>query len=151
MKTTCLRATTVSVRVAVKSLSAPLAIKGHRSFFWIGRSPIQASHARNRPIPITGRSISASVTNLVALPTHWLYISLGLPLSHCRVLFCHYLDLWAFSLCVCPVDYLDCLIVSDRLLPTSLTLPAFWIFSLSAAFPDLCIVPAYVPALSMLL
>ncbi len=36
-----------------------------------------------------------------------------------------------------PLYYLDCLFSSDRLLPALLTPPAFWIFSLSAACPDL--------------
>ncbi len=107
-----------------------------------------ARHPRTT-FPITH---CTDVTQLIALITHCtdctdhtLYISLGLPVSHCRVLFCHYLDLWVVSLCVYPVDYLDCLFSSDRLLS------AFWIFSLSAACPDLCIVPAYVPALPTLL
>ncbi len=73
------------------------------------------------------------------------FISLGLPLSHGQVLFCYCRYLWAFSLCEFPVDYLDCLYSSDRLLP------AFWIFSLSAACPDLCIVPVHVWALPTLL
>ncbi len=65
---TCILATvisTVSVRVAVTSLPVPLAIKGSaqnwQNVRLTGRSPIQAGHARNRPIPITGRSIGASL------------------------------------------------------------------------------------------
>ncbi len=50
-----------------------------------------------------------------------------------------------FSLCEFPVDYLDCLYSSDRLQP------AFWISCLSAACPDLCIVPVHVWALPTLL
>ncbi len=37
------------------------------------------------------------------------------------------------------------------MLPAFLTLPAFWIYSLSAACPDLCIDPVYESALPMLL
>ncbi len=79
------------------------------------------------------------------------FISFGLPLSHSRVLFRYCQYLWAFSLCMFPVDYLDCLYSSDHLLPALLTLPAFWIFYLSAACTDLCIVPGYVSALPSLL
>ncbi len=50
-----------------------------------------------------------------------------------------------------PVDYLDCLFSSGHLLPAFLTLPAFWIYSLSAASPDLCIDPVYESALPTLL
>ncbi len=67
-ETTCILATvisTVSVRVAVTSLPALLAIKGsarnQQDVRLTGRSPIQAGHARNRPIPITGRSIGTSL------------------------------------------------------------------------------------------
>ncbi len=58
-ETTCLHATvisTVSVRVAVTSLPAPLAIKrsaqNRQDVRLTGRSPIRAGHVRNRPIPI---------------------------------------------------------------------------------------------------
>ncbi len=61
-ETTCLHAT---VSVAVTSLPAPLAIKGsarnRQDVRLTGRSPIQAGHVKNRPIPITGRSIGASL------------------------------------------------------------------------------------------
>ncbi len=67
-ETTCLHATvisTVSVRVAVTSLPAPLAIKGsvwnRQDVRLTGRSPIRAGHVRNHPIPNTGRSIGASL------------------------------------------------------------------------------------------
>ncbi len=56
-KTTCIFATvisTVSVRVAVTCRPAPLAIKA-------SARNRQGGHARNRPIPITGRSIGASL------------------------------------------------------------------------------------------
>ncbi len=63
-ETTCLHAT-VGVRVAVTSLPASLAIKGSaqnlQDVRLTGRSPIRAGHAKNRPIPITGRSIGASL------------------------------------------------------------------------------------------
>ncbi len=49
-----------------------------------------------------------------------------------------------------PVDYLDSLFSSDHLLPAFLTLPAFRIFSLFAACPDLCIDPVYESALPTL-
>ncbi len=53
--------------MAVTSLPAPLAIKGsarnRQDVRLTGRSPIQAGHARNRPIPITGRSIGASLAD----------------------------------------------------------------------------------------
>ncbi len=73
-KTMCLH-TTVSVRVAVTSLPAPLAIKGSaRNRYYMrltGRSPIRTSHAKNRQIQITGRSIGAplilSMQQLVTL------------------------------------------------------------------------------------
>ncbi len=96
----------------------------------------------------------ALITQLIALITnctdHTLYIGLGLPLSHCRVLFATaniaerfpyvfscwlpgpFTLIWPFAACL-------------------LTLPVFWIFSLSAACPDLCIVPVYVSALPTLL
>ncbi len=58
---TCLH-TTVSVRVAVTSLPAPLAIKGsarnRQDVRLTGRSPIWAGHAKN---PFTGRSVGASL------------------------------------------------------------------------------------------
>ncbi len=54
-------------------------------------------------------------------------------------------------MCECVYDYLNCLSSSDRLLPALLTPPAFWIFSLSAACTDLCIVPGYVSVLPSLL
>ncbi len=82
-----------------------------------------------------------------------LFISLGLPLSHRRVLFATANISERFP-CVpsqFPVDYLDRLHSSESLLPAFLTLPVFWIFSLSAACPDLCIVPVYVSALPTLL
>ncbi len=66
---TCILTTvisTVSVRVAVMSLPAPLAIKGsarnRQDMRLTGQSLIQAGHAKNMQIPITGRSISASLT-----------------------------------------------------------------------------------------
>ncbi len=85
------------------------------------------------------------ITHCTDYTAETLFISLGLPLSHRRVLFRYCWYLWAVSLCECPVDYLDCLYSSDRLLP------AFWIFSLSAACADLCIVPGYVSALPSLI
>ncbi len=55
----------VSVRVALTSLPAPLAIKrsaqNRQDVRLTGRSPIRAGHVRNRPIPITGQSIGASL------------------------------------------------------------------------------------------
>ncbi len=67
-ETTCILTTvisTVCVRVAVTSLPAPLAIKrsaqNRQDVRLTGRSPIRAGHAWNRPIPITGRSIGASL------------------------------------------------------------------------------------------
>ncbi len=57
-------------RGCVTSLPVPLAIKGsarnRQNVRLTGRSPIQAGHAKNRPIPITGRSIGASL-----LHTFW--------------------------------------------------------------------------------
>ncbi len=82
--------------------------------------------------------------------TDYTSISLGLPLSHRRVLFATANISERFP-CVFPVDYLDRLHSSDSLLPAFLTLPVFWIFSLSAACPNLCIVPVYVSALPTLL
>ncbi len=61
------------------------------------------------------------------IPSDTLYKPWTSSLSHRRVLFCYGRYLWAFPLCECPVDYLDCFILIYRLLP------AFWIFSLSAA------------------
>ncbi len=67
-ETTCILATvisTVSVRVAVASRPAPLAIIGsarnRQDVRLTGRSPIRAGHARYRLILITGRSIGASL------------------------------------------------------------------------------------------
>ncbi len=55
----------VSVHVAVTSLPVPLAIIGsaqnRQAVRLTGWSPIRAGHARNRPIPITGRSMGASL------------------------------------------------------------------------------------------
>ncbi len=73
-KTMCLH-TTVSVRVAVTSLPAPLAIKGSaRNRYYMrltGRSPIRTGQEKNRQIQITGRSIGAplilSMQQLVTL------------------------------------------------------------------------------------
>ncbi len=74
-ETTCILAYTVSVRVAVTSLPVPLAIIGsarnRQDVRLTGRSPIRAGHARNRPIPITGRSIDASliyIHNVINIP-----------------------------------------------------------------------------------
>ncbi len=72
---------TVSVRVAVTSLPAPLAIKGSAR----NRQDVRLtdSHVRNQPIPITGRSIGASLGVLgtygspvfkIARLTEWRYI-----------------------------------------------------------------------------
>ncbi len=66
-ETRCLHATvisTVSVRVSVTSLPVPLAIKesawNRQEVRLTGQSPIWAGHAKKRPIPITGRSISTT-------------------------------------------------------------------------------------------
>ncbi len=56
------RDATVSMRVSVTSLPAPLTIKGSaRNQQDVRWSPIRAGHAKNRPIAITGRSIGASL------------------------------------------------------------------------------------------
>ncbi len=56
---------TVSVRMAVTSLPAPLTIKrsaqNWQDVRLNSRSPIRAGHVKNHPIPITGRSIGASL------------------------------------------------------------------------------------------
>ncbi len=56
---------TVSVRMAVTSLPVPLAKKGSALNRQDVRltSPIRAGHVRNRPIPVTSRSIGASLRN----------------------------------------------------------------------------------------
>ncbi len=96
---------------------------------------------------ITQLSPITHCTDYTAESRQTLFISLGLSLSHRRVLFCYCRYLRAVSLCEFPVDYLDCVHSSDRLLPVLSTLPAFWIVSLSAACTDLCLVPGYVSAL----
>ncbi len=92
---------------------------------------------------ITQLSPITHCTDYMAESHQTLFISLGLPLSliaeYCLSL---PISLTGFPVCF-PVDYLDRLHSSDRLLPAFLTLPVFWIFSLSAACPDLCIVPVY--------
>ncbi len=71
METDVLHAT---VRVAVTSLPVLLAIKGsarnQRDVRLTGRSPIRAGHAKYRPIPITGRSIGASL--IITIMRLWL-------------------------------------------------------------------------------
>ncbi len=55
---------------SLPALSVPLAIKGsarnRQDVTLTGRSPIQAGHVRNCPIPITGRSIGASLVTSLA-------------------------------------------------------------------------------------
>ncbi len=69
---TCLHAT-MSVRVAVMSLPAPLAIKGSAR----NRETDRAGHAKNRPIPITGRSLGASlIIRLVLFRKTFLTVSI---------------------------------------------------------------------------
>ncbi len=85
-ETTCLHAT-VSVRVAVTSLPAPLAIKGsarnRQDLRLTGRLSIRAGHAKNRLIPITGRSIGASLICMLKCPYYGLWkvhiLVLGVP------------------------------------------------------------------------
>ncbi len=84
-ESTCIHVTvisTVSVRVAVTSLPAPLAIKGWAQNWQdvrlTRRSPIRAGHARNRPIPISGRSIGASLILFYNL--HFIHPYSALPL-----------------------------------------------------------------------
>ncbi len=54
--------------MAVTSLPVPLAIKGsarnRQDVKLTGRSPIRVGHVRNRPIPITGQSIGASIIKM---------------------------------------------------------------------------------------
>ncbi len=58
-----------------------------------------------------------------------------------------------FSPVCFPVDYLDCLFSSDRLLPALLTLPALWIYSILCLppAPIFCIDSVYESALPTLL
>ncbi len=79
-ETACLLATvisTVSLRVAVTSLPALLAIKGsariRQDVRLTGWSPIRAGHARNRLIMITGRSIGASLEG-TKLAARWILL-----------------------------------------------------------------------------
>ncbi len=100
---------------------------------------------------ITQLSPITHCTDYTAESNQTLFISLELPLSHGWVLFCYCRDCWVFSLCEFPVDYLDCLYSSDRLLPAYLTLPACFLDILSVCrlhrplhCPWLCISLAFV-------
>ncbi len=97
-ETTCILATvisTVSVCVAVTSLPALLAIKGSarnlQDVRLTGRSPIQAGHARNRPILITGRSIGASLI-LFFINIFVIYIYLNYNFNACNI----YINIYIF-------------------------------------------------------
>ncbi len=93
--------------VAVTSLPAPLAIEGlarnRQDVRLTGQSPSRAGNAKNQPIPITGRSIGASLIKIIFIhpKTTWTKLNL-LTLIELN----HWTDLtWITTLVFCRAAY----------------------------------------------